>query len=114
MTRGTLRPRLFGLVGVAAALALGVSACGGGNINNGTGGTGSTVAITDAYDAPQLESDFRERLVGQPAQGVAKDGHVLAGLDAAQLDVPVVQSRLVGVEDRRRAHVNRAGHPPGG
>jgi glycine betaine/proline transport system substrate-binding protein len=42
MTRGTLRPRLFGLVGVAAALALGVSACGGGNINNGTGGTGSS------------------------------------------------------------------------
>jgi len=42
MTRGTLRPRLFGLVGVAAALALGVSACGGGNINNGSGGTGSS------------------------------------------------------------------------
>lgn len=36
MTRGTTRSKLLGLVGVGAALALGLSACGGGGIKNTT------------------------------------------------------------------------------
>jgi glycine betaine/proline transport system substrate-binding protein len=42
MTRGTSGSRLFGLVGVAAAAALVLSACGGGNISNNTTANGKT------------------------------------------------------------------------
>ncbi|HEX4471812.1 MAG TPA: ABC transporter substrate-binding protein [Nocardioides sp.] len=43
MTRAPSRPRLFGLVGAAAVLALALSACGGGNIsNNNTSSSGKT------------------------------------------------------------------------
>jgi glycine betaine/proline transport system substrate-binding protein len=42
MTRGTFSSRLFGLVGVAAAAALVLSACGGGNISNNTAANGKT------------------------------------------------------------------------
>jgi glycine betaine/proline transport system substrate-binding protein len=42
MTRGTSGTRLFGLAGVAAAAALVLSACGGGNISNNTAANGKT------------------------------------------------------------------------
>jgi glycine betaine/proline transport system substrate-binding protein len=42
MRRAPSRPRLFGLVGVAAVLAMALSACGGGNISNNTSSSGKT------------------------------------------------------------------------
>jgi glycine betaine/proline transport system substrate-binding protein len=42
MTRAPSRPRLFGLVGVAAILAMALSACGGGNISNTKSASGKS------------------------------------------------------------------------
>jgi glycine betaine/proline transport system substrate-binding protein len=52
MTRGTSRSKLFGLASVAAALALGVSACGGGGIkNNATAGGKACGTVNIALNA---------------------------------------------------------------
>jgi hypothetical protein len=48
----------------------------------------------------------------QPPQRVAEGADGLAGLDAAQLDRAVLQTLVGHAQGRRRAQIERAGHPP--
>src|SRR5439155_363951 len=52
--------------------------------------------------------------VGEAPEGIAEDGHALAGLHATQCDATVVQPAPRRVQRRRGAKVQRAGDPTAG